>query len=316
MQRAYGSALLFGETKISGSSGTFEVVAELSQTEYSAYEHALSRLNKILIDSHSAHFTIAVRDFSESISCAGQRLAQGPVPGTGLDSILFLRHRFANSLLSVCSLLFFEQDKTLNQVQKNFGRESNEFVKAQSSYHKLFDMNFGYRFLMKLRNIMHHDTMDVLDIKVHAVANGDKREGAADVRLVRTPLIESRHCNQTLKAELNELPENPMAMELMLQAMIGLKVVSRHLSKLVEPDLDEHCQAMRSFEQLFAGKRGQRMLGEGTIKVIDGRPKLPNYSTVDREILAFSHGKMNSIPSFEYETVPNFDAENFSNQLP
>lgn len=316
MRSSYGSALLFGDPKIPGNSGTFEVVSELSETEYSAYEHALMRLNKLLIDSHSAYFTIAVTDFSESVSFAGQRLAHGSVPGTGLDNIHFLKHRFSNSLLSVCSLLSFEQDKTLNQVQKNFGRESDEFVKARNSYRKLFDMNFGYRFLVKLRNIMHHDTMDVLDIAVHAVANGDAREGVADVRLVRTPLIESSHCNQTLKAELNELPENPMAMELMLQAMIGLRLVSRHLRKLIEPNLEEYCQAMRSFEQLFAGKRGQRMLGEGTLKVIDGRPELPSYSTVDPEILAFAHGRMNSIPSFEYTTIPKFNTEDFSNQLP
>lgn len=316
MQSSYGSALIFGEPKVSGTKGTFEVVAELSETEYSAYEHALKRLNKLLIDSHSTYLTIAVTDFIDSVSSAGDRLAQGSIPGSGPDKIHFLRQRFTNSLLSVCSLLAFEQDKTLNQVQKNFGKESDEWLKAQDSYHKLFDTNFGYRFLMKLRNIMHHDTMDVLNISGHAVANGDVRKGIADVRLVRQPFIESSHCKQALKSELNGLPENPMATELMLQTLIGLRMVTRHLRKLVEPNLEEHCQTMRIFEELFGGKRGQRMLGEGTIRLVDGHPQLPRYSTVDPEILNFAHGRVSSMPRFEYTTIPNFDAEVFSNQLP
>ncbi|BAU94304.1 hypothetical protein N24_0042 [Corynebacterium suranareeae] len=239
----------------------------------------------------------------------------GQYPGNGSDSVEYLRHKFTNSLLSVCSLIVFEQDKTINAIEKNYGNESEEFKKAKQAYALLFDSNFGYRFLSKLRNVMHHDTMDVLSIDIHAGVNGPIRQGVADVRLARTPLINSRHCNRQLKAQLRELDQDPMYLEMMLQAISGLKVVTRYLRPLVEPALEDHCAILRSFELLYGGEAGQRMLGRGTIEIIEGVPRLPRYERVDAEILDFVHGNVQPIPVFDYETIAPFDSEIFASEL-
>lgn len=315
MGEFFGSALLYGEPKLADTVGTFSVVAELSEAQYSAYDYALGRLRALLTDSHAAFLTIAVKDFVDLTVSAGDRVANGPIPGNGSDSVEYLGHRFTNSLLSVCSLLAFEQDKAINKIGKNYGKEGEETKKAKRAYNLLFDSNFGYRFLAKLRNVMHHDTMDVLSLQIHAEASGANRQGAADVRLMRAPLIESSQCNKQLQGQLRGLTEDPMVIEMMLQAVSGLRVVTRHLRPLVEPGLEDHCAVLRSFDSLYGGKNGQRMLGRGTIDIVDGAPQLPRYERVDAEILDFVHGDVQPVSKFDYETIPPFDPEVLAREL-
>lgn len=307
--------MIFGEPGIEGTKGTWKEVARLDRDQYETFNRSINALRKILIESHAAHFSISCQDLANLIQNAGDRLASGPIPGIGESSVSFIEHRITMHVIGMCSIVKFEQEKTLYRIESNFGKSSPEFKAARDAYSKLFDENFGYRYISKLRNIIHHDTIDFLSANIHAELTPEGPIGLADFRVERSVFLESSHCNQKLKNELEAMTEDPSMLEMALQATLGLRIITRNVRPLIDPEIETHCENVRNFEFLFQGNVGQRMIAEGEMTISNGKLTIPRFQHVDPEILEFAHQPPPPVPQLTFETIPSFSIASFRSKI-
>lgn len=307
------SVLLFGTPRIPGSSGTWSEITTLSDAKCEEYRHSLWSLDSLLRRSHFAYFRAACLDFIDQVEDAGERVANGSIPGSGDDSVELLSSRFIRSLLTISSLIKFEQDKTLEKISKARGENSGEHTRATKEYSRLYDTNFGYRFLSRLRNIMHHDTMEVIRFSATASATPSGNIGDCEVRLERSAFLDSQEIDNTLKRDLRDLKDDPLVIEMDTQSLLGLSGLNRFLRPYEYPDLDQYCSSILEFEALFRGASGFRCLAEGQISPRGDSFSIPNHMTASPDVLSFARELIPALPSHPEMDIPRYDRPEYLN---
>lgn len=301
------SVMLYGDPRIPGTSGTWSEITTLSEDKYEEYRNSLWSLDSLLRRSHFAYFRAACLDFINQVEEAGERVANGSIPGSGDDSIELLSSKFIRSLLAISSLIKFEQDKSLERIQRSRGENSEEHIRATKEYSHLYDENFGYRFLSRLRNIMHHDTMEVIRFSATASATPSGNIGVCEVRLERSAFLDSQRINNSLKRDLRELEDDPLVIEMVVQSLLGLAGLNRFLRPYAYPDLDQYCASIREFEALFQGAPGLRCLADGQIAPRGDSFSIPNHMSASPDVLSFAHGLIPDLPNIPEMDIPRYD---------
>lgn len=293
-------------------------VVQFAESQYSDIRKAWGILTPLVTESRRAYMHVAAAEMVELTEVAELEIHKGHMKRMGHRSQQDLPHRFMLTLLAFCSLQAFEQDDSLNQVKKSFGADSEEWKRARRIYDRLFDENLGYRLLAKLRNILHHDTMEVLKVSNSSWMEGEERKNRLEYRLSRAVLAKSRHINNRIQKEIENLQDDPLAEELAYQSLQGLTVASYELKPLMEPRYQWARSRIKELESHFEDCVGYRMLSD----TCPEEPKseavsfhFPPFAIVTPEIIEESIGLLPIPTRPKIDSIPNFDWQRFHNEI-
>jgi hypothetical protein len=211
----------------------FHVVKELSQADYDRYAEAYETLDGILVTNLFTYYVEACKSLARLWQEASRAFATGPLPISGdPDMVVSWGTRLRGAVLSVVSALCYHQERTYEETCAKFGKNGPEHEAAKAIFGALYDDYFGYRYLYKLRNVMIHDTMRAVAIRVEAYAGNPL--ALVELNMDRGALIESDKINAILKAELAAKPGDPSIIQMMMEIRGPMRKANRRLLKAIE----------------------------------------------------------------------------------
>lgn len=309
------TALLYG-THGEEKHDSVRVVAQFSEAMYERIKEALEILSPLVVESRRAYMHAAAVEMVELTEVAEAEILNGSMPRMGHRSQATLHHRVTLALVAYCSLQAFEQEETLKNIERENGVKSQEWARAKAIYHHLFDENLGYRILAKLRNILHHESMQVVNAKNSSWMEGSERKNSLEFRINRQVLMESRHVNKKLKSDLAGLREEPRVEELIYQSLEGLTVASYELKPLMNKKYDWARNVVGDLESNFQGCKGYRMLTDTfPEKPQDNQIEWPQFQIIPPEILRESVGPLPIPRSKSIQSIPQFEPRTFAREI-
>ncbi|MGO3775174.1 MAG: hypothetical protein ACTJGI_06775 [Corynebacterium casei] len=309
------TALLYG-THGGEKVDLLRVVAQFSEDTLEQIEEALEILSPLVLESRRAYMHAAAIEMVELTDVAKQEILDGEMPRMGHRSQATLHHRVTLTLVAFCSLQAFEQEETLKKIERENGVDSREWTRAKAIYHYLFDENLGYRILAKLRNILHHESMQVVNAKNSSWMEGPEKKNLLEFRINRQLMMKSRHVNKKLKSDLSSLPEDPRVEELIYQSLQGLTMASYELKPLMNKKYDWARDVLFELESNFVGCKGYRMLAETFPEKPEGNEiEWPQFQIIPPEILRESVGPRPVLRSKRFQSIPQFDPRNFAREI-
>lgn len=239
----------------------FERVQDLNPDEYRRYQAAYKVLLDILVSNLFAYVRQSSLDFMQTVLDASVAFRDGKISYTRPDDTVLWGTRLRTNVLSVCSSIHHHQDQSYIAVIKKFGKDSDQHVAMKSEFANIYDNNFGYRYLYKMRNTMVHFTMMTASMNASAEMRNGEKAGFVDMRMDRSALLEQKdHLNRKLRDELLALSEDPSVHEMVNEALPELRLTNRRVLEILYPEIESYCKTVTEFDALFEGRSGVRGL--------------------------------------------------------
>lgn len=135
---------------------------------------------------------------------------------------------FSRQLLNILSMFRSFLDHTEFSLSREFGKNSDQFLKWKSVQSAQYDSFFEYRFFYKLRNYCQH--IGVPPIHISFTANIEQEGIAFRLDLQRDRLLEERSVwNKQLLNDLESLPENIPVIDLLNNWSECFRTISNEL---------------------------------------------------------------------------------------
>lgn len=271
----------------------------LPQAEFDRYVAGDKLLDRIIVTNLFTYYVEAFKSFVELWKQASETFAVA-LPIGGLSEHIDTRAiRLRGAVLGAVSMLCYHQERTLQEACDN--RNSEQHLQVKAIFSALYDDYFGYRFLVRLRNVMVHDTIEAVSLSSDAYRNNGQPFAMVNLDFCREVCLKSPKINATLKAELASKPGDPSVMQMMMEIHRPLLKANRQLLAILHPDLTDACNSLVEFDDLFEGKEGTR----GLIHQLSPELRAPftsGFRPISDQVLAFAR-------SYTTEDWVNWDTQ-------
>lgn len=249
---------------------SMEQLTVLTVEDHSRYAQAYRQILDIVVGGVFTYFLVSARDLRARIAAAnqaflGRRFAPQTQPEEALQWVTGLRA----AVLSLAASLTYHQEQIYQLASELHGGDQAIIAAIKAVFSDLYDTNRGYRLLYSLRNLMTHETMEVVALDARALLVQGRVECRFRLRVDRGVATRSDKVKAAVKNELQEMLHDPDIIELLGEVGSPLSDANRLLYEILYPDLRLTCQTIMEFESLFQGRAGTRAL------VTDWNPETP-----------------------------------------
>jgi hypothetical protein len=159
-------------------------------------------------------------------------------------------------------------------------------------FRSLFDNNFGYRHLYKLRNAMIHYSLFACSVGAESHRREDQNIHWFELKYNRRIMLKQRSfLNTRLRRELEELDEDPDIMEMLSEAIRDVDLTNRRVVEIMHPDVSRHCRTVVEFDNLFGNQDGVRTISSQRSQYIR-RPLRFNYHPVPPQVILSARNRV------------------------
>lgn len=246
-------------------------VAVLSVEDHLRYREAYRRVFDIVLGGILTYFEVSADALRARVEEANLAFAQRRFqPVTHPREAVRLVSDIRAAVLSLASAVYFHQDQTLQLASDLHCNDETVHTSVSKIFSNLFEANRGYRLLYNLRNLMTHHTMTAVKVSAGALAVADNRvEARFTLAIDRRVAAQSKKINKLVKAEFDQMQDDPDVLELLDELHSALYRADQHISEFLYPDIRESCGTIVEFDSLFSGAPGIRAL------VNDWNPHMP-----------------------------------------
>lgn len=256
------SAMLLHDSPRADIAAQFTVIREFSRDDYERYGDAYHRLDDILNSGIYAYVRTTFMAVSDTMQLDMEEMRTGLIRYGQPDDIVRIGNRMRGVVLSFCSALHMHQDHIFTEVVEKFGDGSRTHNKVRKAFNRLYEKSLDYRLLWHLRNTMVHHALDAVSISATAFT-GEGGEHLA-VSLPRIDVSVTADLNnrisQAFRRELLAFEEDPLVLEVAVNAMKMVRATNRQVVKILNPDIGAICATVREFDAIFDGREGVRCL--------------------------------------------------------
>lgn len=293
------AALLIAEDPTGETAVRFVWVADLSQADYERYNSALMALEDIAASSMFAYLRQSGFAMMREVGEAYRAIYDNQISLIQMGDIQEWCLRLRGGVLGFCSALVQHQEQALIEVKRKFpnpppindGRKkedqpiSAELAAMRKVFNTLFDNNFGYRHLYKLRHAMIHYSLFACGVGAESHQREDQNIHWFEITYNRRIMLEQKSfLNARLRRELEELDEDPDIMEMLSEAIKGLELANRRVVEIMHPDIGSLCRTAVEFDNLFGNQDGVRTISSQRSQHIR-RPLRFNYHPVPPQVI-------------------------------
>ena len=247
----------------------FVWVKDLSMEDYERFTKAVNVMADIRGNNMFAYVREAGLGLARELGEAYKALYENRISHVQMEEAEQWCIRLRTAVLALCSSIHHHQDQSYIEVKRKYGKDSAEHEAAKAVFAELFDNSFGYRYLSKLRNAMVHYSMFAAGVGMESHRNDGDPIHLVDLTLDRSILLEqSDFLNATLRADLQQHPEDPQIIEMMGEAFSELRLANRKIVEIINPDFGEICSTVVEFDLLFGGQDGVRALSKGSSPIM------------------------------------------------
>jgi hypothetical protein len=246
-------------------------IRDLSENEYREYKKASSCL--LDFSSDQQLYTIALLnhdDFLNTIEEYTQEYAKNPQNLTFIvmeRMVLNINRHLLNFLSSARSFL----DHNETKLKKQFGDQSKEYERFRDACTEVYDNNFSYRFLSKLRNYTQHCGMPLGGLTLSSKEDppySGKICHSLQAKFSREALLKYDSWGKALAKEISKLPEGFAIAPHIIQMMKCLEKINL---ALIDENLPKLFKSTEFIEQLISSAQGK-----------DGSPCILQFLNIKR----------------------------------
>lgn len=300
------AALLIAQDPTGETAVRFVWVADLSHEDYERYNAALMVLEDIAASSMYAYVRQAGIALMREVGEAYKAIYDHQISLLQMQDIQDWCLRLRGGVLGFCAALVHHQEQSYIEVKRKFpdpppindGRKkkdqpiSPEHAAMQKAFNTLFDNNFGYRHLYKLRNAMIHYSLFACGVGAESHRREDQDIHWFEITYNRQIMLEQRSfLSSKLRRELEELDEDPDIMEMLTEAFKGLIETNKRVVEIMHPDVSELSRTVVEFDNLFGDQDGVRTISRQRSQHIR-RPLKFNYHPVPPQVILSARNRV------------------------
>jgi len=284
----YFSALLLHHDSSHGTAATYSVIRELTPDQYKRYATAYEVVNNVLNVNVFTYMKWALQEYISTIQKDVEEFLSGQLRIGEQDDIVRVGIRMRSAVLAFCSALHFHQEHIYKEVFRIHGENSPAHRKVRKAFNRLFEKSFEYRLLYHTRNTMVHHTMETVVIWVQSFMVNGEQKAMSDPRIDLSAIIElNDEVPENFKVQLRKIDDNPSVTELIGAAFPLVRETNERLLRYLYPNIDEACEVIREFDDLFEGREGIR--GLSTERSANNPPPLKfSHQTWARNVLEYA----------------------------
>lgn len=262
MEPFYGAVLLHSAPESVDAAGAFTTMQELTPEDHKRYEDAYHEVDALLNTNVFTYVKTTMNGFVDTMELDAEELRTGRVDYTQPDDIVRMGIRMRSAVLAFCSALHFHQEHNYKEVVRRFGENSREHKRVQRVFNRLFEKSAAYRLLYHTRNTMVHHTMETVALSATAFLddNGESQAFSAPTIDVSAIVDLNTEISDAYRNELRAMEENPLVLELIVEAMPLVVEANDRILGYLHSDLDTVCAMICEFDKLFEGRDGVRCL--------------------------------------------------------
>ena len=255
-------AVLISADPTGQSDARYERICDLTEEDYQRYRDTYKTLYEVLFANTFAYFRGSAKVFASIWADANRAFAAREIrPTQNPDGMVLWFTQLRSVALTLCLSLCYHQQQTYQEICEKHGTDSDAHNAAKKVFGELYDNYRGYRYMYALRNVMIHDAMDAIALKVTASLDKSGQTVAVwDLQMDRKVMSQSKKISAEKKAEFASLTENPSLPELFAQIAKPMADANVKLLTILHPDLTDVCRNAVEFDELFGGRPGTRAL--------------------------------------------------------
>ncbi|OBB15187.1 hypothetical protein A5761_13785 [Mycolicibacterium setense] len=286
------AALLIAHDPTGETAVRFVWVADLSQADYERYNTALKALEDIASSSMFAYLRQSGFAMMREVGEAYKAIYDNQISLVQMGDVQEWCLRLRGGVLGFCSALVQHQEQAYIEVKRKFGDGSPEHEDMKTVFNSLFDNNFGYRHLYKLRNAMVHYSLFACGVGAESHRREDQNIHWFELKYDRRIMLEqASFLNARLRRELEELDEDPDIMEMLSEAVKDLALANRRVVEIMHPDIGALCRTVVQFDNLFGNQDGVRTISSQRSQHLR-RPLRFNYRPVPPQVILSARNRV------------------------
>lgn len=282
----YGAMLGYHDPEVDAAV-VFTQVCEFSEAEHEKYSEAHGRLKR-LVDQDLFSYVSDMSDAFIDVVCEVLRDIQSRVVPISDQEALHKRVRkVRSSLIAFTSALHSHQDQTLYQVKQDFGDGSTEHAAVKALFNDFYSNVFAYRWLIELRHVMLHISIDAFTISITARVDDDASMelGMSRYWMKKSSGIMKKAYKRT---ELEGMEADPSILDMIRDLQPEFGPLQDKIDAILHPaaQVEEDVATVRELIGRFNGRRGLYALQTGP--GFTRRLRIPSYSQLDPRVLSFA----------------------------
>lgn len=282
----YGAMLGYHDPEVDAAV-VFTQVCEFSEEEYTKYSEAYDRLKR-LVDQDLFNYVSDMSDAFVDVACEVLRDIQDRVIPVSDQEALHTRVRkIRSSLIAFTSAIHSHQEQTIYQVKQEFGTDSAEHVAVKKLFNEFYSNVFAYRWLIELRHVMLHISIDAFTISITARVDG---KASMELGMSRHWMRKSSGIMKKAykRTELEGMEADPSVLDMIRDLQPEFGPLQDKLDAIFHPpsQVEEDVSTVRELIGRFNGRRGLYALQTGP--GFTRRLRIPSYSQLDPRVLSFA----------------------------
>lgn len=201
------------------------------------------------------------------------------------DAVDEFVRRIRSGAVTLTSAFHVHQTQTYWLIQDKFGKDSGQYERATKVFHELYDSCFGYKWLLQLRHVMLHISIEAAAVTVKASVHHDP---IIEVNMDREWMKESsgvmgkRYNREPLLA----MTSNPSIINMAKEAMPALAEIQEQLDDILYPETADDAAVVRELTGRFDGRSGLYALQTG--RGFTRRVPIPPHRLLSAKVLAYA----------------------------
>lgn len=261
---SYHLATWLGKEETEDGTHYIQSVRKLMPAEYESARGALGELMQFDAQEAFTYVTENAVEYSDYEEAVWDSLASEPISNLQQLAPEYgggLRNRFLNWLLSVKAFL----DLTEAQLNRRYGKGSEELMHFKQATAVEYDSHFSYRFIYRLRNFAQHSAFPPLEGAIHGAVE-ETADGEASVRWIELYLSRDKLLSQwdgwgPQGDEVRALPPEIPVDEHMNAAMESLTRIAAAVRQVDLPGLKTAAAVVNALWEEASKQRGAPMIG-------------------------------------------------------
>ncbi|MFQ6226650.1 hypothetical protein [Nocardia sp. NPDC002869] len=254
---------------------------EEHQRYSTAYERLKRRVDRDLLMYVFDELDVFMRIVTDALTDVKEGRFKWGYP----DAVDEFVRRIRSGAVTLTSAFHVHQTQTYWLIQDKFGKDSEEYKRASKIFHDLYDSCFGYKWLLQLRHVMLHISIEAAAVVIKASVHHDP---IIEINMDRGWMKESsgvmskRYNREPLLA----MTSNPSIINMAKEAMPALAEVQEQLDDILHPETAEDAAVVRELIGRFDGRTGLYALQTGL--GFTRRVPIPPHRLLSAKVLNFA----------------------------